>query len=100
MQPHCKVGGVLFRLHRNCRPNIPYDEVRHLNQSLCCPLRRVQLRVYALTEASKYVLVFFGILATSSLGTGLWLVSIPSAKGNASTRCSLFSSDVLSRANA
>ncbi|KAF9790515.1 hypothetical protein BJ322DRAFT_1104166 [Thelephora terrestris] len=37
------------------------------------------MRVYALTEASRYVLVVFGILVTSSFATGVWLVSVPSA---------------------
>lgn len=53
-----------------------------------------QFRVYALTEASKYVLVFFGILATSSLGTGLWLVSVPSAKGGTPAQYFFFASDL------
>ena len=39
-------------------------------------------RVYALTEASKYVFVIFGILVASSITTGLWLVSVPSATGS------------------
>ena len=35
-----------------------------------------------MTETSKYVIAVSGILITSSLATGLWFVSNPSAKGN------------------
>ena len=45
----------------------------------------IRSRVYAVTEASKYVLIVSGVLATSSLTTGLWFVSMPSAKGNTRT---------------
>lgn len=37
------------------------------------------MRVYALTKASKYVLLVFGVLVASSFATGVWLVSVPSA---------------------
>ena len=46
---------------------------------------RIRSRVYAVTEASKYVLIASGVLATSSLATGLWFVSVPSAKGSTRT---------------
>jgi len=50
-------------------------------------------RVYALTEASKYVSVIFGILVASSVATGLWLVSVPSATGSTYIQLSLSPSD-------
>ena len=39
-------------------------------------------RVYAVTKANKYVIAVSGVLIASSLATGLWFVSIPSAKGS------------------
>lgn len=53
-----------------------------------------QFRVYALTKANKYVLVGFSSLVVSSLATGLWLVSVPSATGNARIWYSLFASNL------
>ena len=47
-----------------------------------------------MTEASKYVLVLFGILVTSASATGLWLVSVPSAGGVAHIQLLLFSSNL------
>ena len=83
MQPHREVGGVLFRLRLGPRSHIPDDEVKRLRSSTFrrMSLSQVRHRVYALTEASKYVLIVFGTLVTSSLVTGLWFMSMPSAKG-------------------
>ena len=83
MQPHREVGGVLFRLRLGPRSHIPDDEVKWLRSSTFrrMSLSQVRHRVYALTEASKYVLIVFGTLVTSSLVTGLWFMSMPSAKG-------------------
>lgn len=39
--------------------------------------------MYVVTEASKYVIAVSIILVTSSLAAGLWLISVPSAKGSA-----------------
>lgn len=55
----------------------------------------IRLRVYALTAASKYILIVFGSLVTASLATGLWLVSVESATGNARIRCFLSTSNHL-----
>ena len=55
----------------------------------------IRLRVYALTAASKYIIIVFGSLVTASLATGLWLVSVHSATGNARIRCFLSTSNHL-----
>ena len=75
---------------------MPDSEVRSLYLFAGCllPLSQVRSRVYVLTEASRYILVVFGILIISSVATGLWLVSVPSATGTVCIRCSLFSSNL------
>ena len=90
------MGRVLFCLHRDARPHIPDDEVRRLCLSIRCllSLSRVRPRVYALTEASKYVLFASGILITSSLGTGLWFVSVPSGRGPTLVQLQIWSSNL------
>ena len=95
VRPHGEVGRVLFCLRHGTRTHIPDHEVRQLCPSVRCPLAliKVLLRAYALTGASKYVIVIFGTMVISSFVTGVWLVSIPSGTGSTQSWCLSFISE-------